>query len=135
MSSASVPADKNSMIRKIACAVGLLFASSAFLIAGTDSSSWKKGLVISADMNGHGPTQDANEKRDRGQQDIWWNYLITAECFSYSVVSRRSPSEAGLQPNNPVKFSENKNRIYVRDRDGRLLSLRIFSKHRSPKCR
>jgi hypothetical protein len=123
------------MMRNIVCGLGLLFASSAFVLAGTDPSSWKKGIVVSAAVNGHGPIQGADAKSYRGRQDIWWNYRIDAGCFSYSVVSRRTPSQAGLQPDKTIKFLEEKSRIHILDRDGKPLALRIVRKDRSKKCR
>jgi hypothetical protein len=122
------------MIRKTVYAVGLLFASSALLLALTDPPSWKKGLVISAAVSGHGAIPGANGRRYREQQDIWWSYRIAAECYIYSVVSRRTPVQAGLQPDSPVKFLEKKSWIYVRDRDGKLLDLKIVRKDKSKEC-
>ena len=123
------------MIRKIACAVGLLFASSAFLLTATDLSAWKNGIVISADVSGQGLNPANNPKGYRGESDIWWTYRIKAECFSYSVASRRTPSQAGLQPDHPIRFREEKSKIHILDRDGNPLALKIVRKDKSEKCR
>ena len=123
------------MIRKIVCALSLIFASALFSFAGTGPSSWKRGLVTSADVSGYGLSPGNNRKDKRGESDIWWTYQITAECFSYSVVSRRTPFQAGLEPNKPIRFREEKKRIYILDRDGKPLALKIVRKDKSAKCR
>ena len=123
------------MIRKIVCALSLLLGSASFSLAGTDPSSWKKGLVVSADVNAHGLNPGNNRKDNRGDLDIWWTYGITTECFSYSVVSRRTPSQAGLKLNNAIRFREEKSRIQILDRDGKPLALKIVRKDKSAKCR
>jgi hypothetical protein len=122
------------MIRKTVYAFGLLFACSTLSLAETGPSSWKKGLVVSADVNGYG-LNPGNRKDYRGASDIWWSYRITAECFSYSVVSRRTPSQSGLRPNTQIRFWEQKSRIYILDRNGKPLALKIVRKDKSKKCR
>jgi len=123
------------MIRKMVHAIGLLFVSSAFLLSANDPSSWKNGLVVSADVRGHGLNPANNRRGPQGESDIWWTYRITAGCFSYSVASRRTPSQAGLQPDKPIRFREEKNRVQVLDRDGKPLALKIVRKDKSAKCR
>jgi hypothetical protein len=122
------------MIREIACAFGLLFASSA-LPDWQEPSSLKKGVVVSADVSGHGLDPNRSRKDTRGESDIWWTYHIKSDCFSYSIVSRRTPSQAALQPSHTIRFWEKKNMFYILDRSGNQLALKIVRKDKSLQCR
>jgi hypothetical protein len=128
------------MRKKLArlCAIAaFLLAGAGMLSAAAGTGSLRTGRVISATVSGHGPAEVANKKkasRTTNRTDIWWNYCVSTEGQSYSVLSRESPAKTGLTKNSLIRFSERKNRIYVVNPRGKRISLRILRKDRSGKC-
>jgi hypothetical protein len=116
-------------IKLVLCAV-LPLSVTGLLPAKVPIRPWQSGQVTAAGLSGHG---SSNGKGASGQ-DIWWNYCISAEELSYSVVSRESPQKTGMTLNSPVKFQENKNRISIQNPKGKPVEMRLLRKDKSRKC-
>ncbi len=110
-----------------------LLAGAGLLSATDTANSWQSGRVISSGLSGHGPSKEPTGKRIP-KVDIWWNYCISAERHSYSVLSREKPAKIGLTNNRLIKFSERKNQILIISPAGRQISLRILSKSNTAVC-
>jgi hypothetical protein len=116
-------------IKLVLCAV-LLLSVAGLLPAKAPKQPWQSGQVTAAGLSGHG----SSKGKGASGQDIWWNYCISAEELSYSVVSRESPQKTGMTLNGPVKFQENKNRISIQNPKGKPVEMRLLRKDKSRKC-
>ena len=108
-----------------------LFA--APLAAGV-SRQWQTGQVTAAEISGHGSnSQTSSNSRSRSRsafrttRDIWWTYRIKSKGRIYSAVLRESPARSGLAVNSSIRFSAEKDRIYVVGSKGGRRTLRILS--------
>jgi hypothetical protein len=108
-----------------------LLAYSGLASAATEKPSLRPGKVVSAVLNAHGSNAENNGMA--GGRDIWWNYVISSEDNLYSVVSRDNPSKTGLVVNASVKFYEARNWMYIPDKKGKTIALKIQNKSKIDK--
>jgi hypothetical protein len=107
---------------------GIIFVACSWqLLGAAGKHSLRSGQVVSASLNGHGSSTENKRARTSGQ-DIWWNYIISAEGQVYSVVSRENPAKTGLTANSSLRFYEAKNWIYIPKQKGKPIALKILSK-------
>jgi hypothetical protein len=106
-----------------------LLAYSGPASAATEKPSLHPGKVVSAVLNGHGSNAENNGMV--GGRDIWWNYIISSGDHLYSVVSRENPSKIGLVVNTSIKFYEARNRMYIPNKKGKPIVLKIQNKSRT----
>jgi hypothetical protein len=92
----------------------------------------QSGRVLKATLSGHGPNSDSKSKR-ASTPDIWWSYCISSGDSLYTVLSRESPEKTGLKPEKTVRFTEDKQQIYIKVK-GKPLALRILRKSKDKQC-
>jgi len=94
---------------------------------------WYSGSVISASLTAYGATP--TETKRKPKNDVWWTYCVSGEGQTHSGVSRTNPSKAGLTVNSLIKFSTDKDRLYVLNNSGVRLTLRRLSLDSQSGCR
>jgi len=103
-----------------------LLACSGLASAATEKPSLRPGKIVSAVLNAHGSNAENNGMA--GGRDIWWNYIISSGDTLYSVVSRENPSKTGLVVNSSIKFYEERNWVYIPNKKGKSIALKIQNK-------
>ncbi len=113
---------------------GILCAFAAsFGPARSDTRPVQSGRVLAAGMSGHGKNPAGKTSRAR-KGDLWWNYCISSQGQVYSAVSRESPAKSGLTTDARVRFSIDRNQIYVFGPNGRRHTLRILRQLKADAC-
>ncbi len=120
--------------RSLALAPLLSLVFVAPLCAETNDLHWLSGRVLSASLAGHGSKNVRSKDKNAGKQDIWWTYCISGGRAAYTAVSRTSPVRGGMTVHSPVRFSVDKNRIYVLNSKGERLTLRRVSQDTAKDC-
>jgi len=124
-------------MKRIAAAVILASAFSLALTAQPGKKSgtrrWYSGSVISASLTGYGAT--LNDPKRKPKNDVWWTYCVSGEGQTHTAVSRTNPSKTGLTVNSLIKFSTDKDRLYVLNNLGERYSLRRLSLDSQTGCR
>ncbi len=126
---------KTGVCRFLALAPILSLVLSTPLCAGTEDVQWLSGRVVSASLAGHGPKNVRSKDKNAGKPDIWWTYCISGGRATYTAVSRTSPIKCGMTVRSPVRFSVDRNRIYVLNGKGERLTLRRVSQDAAKDCR
>ena len=126
---------KTSTSRFLVLAPYLSLTLVAPVFSGANDVRWHPGRVISASLTGHGSKAVKGKNKNAGKQDIWWTYCISGGREAYTAVSRTSPAKGGMTVTSPVKFSVDKNRIYVLNSKGERYSLRRVSQDTAKDCR
>lgn len=122
------------MYKTLAMMISVLVLGHAVEAGGkTAGIVWQSGLVTAASVSGQGPASAAPARAAAGR-DIWWNYCIAANGIHYSVTSRMAPAKLSLAPNSPVRFREKGNRLYMLDRSGKRVELRVVRKGNAGSC-
>ncbi len=123
-----------SFAKVISIAILLISLVCIPLPAKVAKRQWRDGLVLAADLSGHGPSPGSSDKRGR-TADVWWTYCISTDKITYTAVLRASPSRAGLKVNSTVRLSATKDRIYVVNRRGEQYVLWIRRLDEGNSCR
>ncbi len=125
------------MKRRLLCLFvlsGVLWALAASTgTARSDTSPVQSGRVLAAGISGHGRNPAGKTSRAR-KGDLWWNYCISSQGQVYSAVSRESPAKSGLTTDARVRFSIDRNQIYVFGPNGRRHTLRILRQSKADAC-
>ena len=104
-------------LKRMAVSNLIAFSLCGSVQAGLSAQAWRTGLVLSADLAGHGPGTNMRTGRpSRG--DVWWAYCISSDGKSYAAVSRRSPARIGAKARNQVRFVISGTRMIVLDSRG-----------------
>jgi hypothetical protein len=116
----------------------LLVAASLFVLTlATPISSqaqlkqWQAGRLLSIEINGQGPDAKSRTK----DPAIWWTYCVCAQDRTYYAVMRKSPETAGLTVPIGVKFSTDRNQLYLLNAKGERQVLRIVRQDKRNTCR
>jgi hypothetical protein len=103
-----------------------LLAYSGPASAAIEKPSLRSGKVVSVALNAHGSNAENNGMA--GGRDIWWDYIISSGNQLYSVVSRENPSKTGLVVNTSFKFYEARDWMYIPNKKGKAIALKIQNK-------
>jgi hypothetical protein len=105
------------------------------LSAAENKSQWQTGHLISTDLSGHGPKTEGKRTGSSKRTDVWWVYCISTGQRNYSVVSRESPTKAGLKVGGAVRFSVQSNRMIIPNPKGEHRAFRIVRQGTGNLCR
>ncbi len=94
---------------------------------------WYSGSVISVSLTGYGSAP--NDPKHKGKNDTWWTYCVSGEGQTHTAVSRTSPTKADLTVDSPIKFSTDKDRLYILNRRDERYTLRRLSLDGESVCR
>jgi hypothetical protein len=112
--------------------IALMFA--ATLTAAGEARRYQTGRLIAVEISGQGTSPDSKTKLLPTRRDLWWTYCICAEDRTYMAVLRKSPAKTGLTVDSLVKFSADKNRIYVFNPQGQRHAMKILRQDREKTC-
>jgi len=108
---------------------------SAPLSARSDARLWQTGRLLSVGFDGYGPNPDNQSRLTPRRAAVWWTYCICAGDRAYTAVSTRSLVRAGLTVNAAIRFSADREKVYLIAPNGERHTLRILRQEKGKSCR